>query len=215
MPRWAQLNHSLLVCQLHRHRRHLDIVKTAGHDRIEALQINRDVECESVKRHPASNTDPNRSDLAFGATTQSTAGSIDEDPGPARQPSRRYVQVFERLDQGRFETPQMRMDIATAECIEIEDRIADELPGRVKRHVTAPPDLEEFDLEFAQPGFAESEMRTIRAAAQGDDPWMFEQKEPVSGATRQTVGHGRVLKGERIRVGRLTHPLDRQRLAHR
>ncbi len=109
----------------------------------------------------------------------------------------------------------MSVDISTAQFVEIDDRITDELSGRVKRHVATPPDLEELDLEFAQSGLAESEMRAIRTAPHGDDFRMFEQKESISGATRQTVGNGLVLKGERIRVGRLTHPLDRQRLAHR
>ena len=87
----------------------------------------------------------------------------------------------------------MLINIATIQGIEIDYRIADELPGGVKRDVAAPPDLEEFDLEFAQTGLTEAQMRSIRAASQCDDFRMFEEEEPILRATRESIRNGRVL----------------------
>jgi hypothetical protein len=106
------------------------------------------------------------------------------------------------------------MDIASAQGIEIDDGVSDELTGRMKGDVAAATDLEEFDPEFAQTRLADSEICAVRAATEGDHGRMFEQEKSIRRSPSEPVGHRLMLERECVRVGRLAQPFDRERLAH-
>ena len=102
MPRWKKMRDAFLASQLDRDRRHLDLGKSARHDRIESQQVDRDVECETMERDPTPNTDTDRSNLPFRADARCTTGPIDEDPRPARHSLCRYPQLVEGIDERRL-----------------------------------------------------------------------------------------------------------------
>ena len=104
----------------------------------------------------------------------------------------------------------MRMDIASAKGIEIDDGVSDELAGRMKSDVATATDLEEFDPEFAQTCLADSEIRAVRTATEGDHGRMFDHEKSIRRSSGEPVGHRLMLECECVRVGHLAQPFDRQ-----
>jgi len=162
-----------------------------------------------VKSHPASETDTDRGNLAFGAVRHSTSTPVDENAGPTRDPTRRHTEFLERIDQAGLEPPQMVMHIPAIAGIEVHDRIADQLARCVVGDVAATTDLEDIDPEFPQSLRALPEILGIRTPAEGHDGWMFEQKQTIFRQAGKPIGDRGLLELERFAVGDLAQPLDR------
>ena len=208
MPSRIQMRHPFRPRHLERHRSHLDIPKAAGNNRVEPFQVDGHIQGEAMEGHPPPNPHTDGGKLALSPPALRFASRIDEDSRPTWNSACGDAQLVERRDQSRLETPQMTMNVASSERIEVDNRVAHQLARGVIGHVAATTHLKKLHAKLSQARFAVAQIGSIRAAAQCDDSRMFEKKKTISGPAGQPVGHGLVLKREGFRIGKLSQPFD-------
>ena len=172
-----------------------------GDDQAEEVEIGRDVEGKPVAGHPSRNAHADRADLGV------------PDPRSAQpcDPSRREAVVGADADHHLFEIAHVTVHVATI-GIEIDDRIADELPWPVVGHIAAAAGLEHLDAERGQPFRCRHDIAaTVLLHADGDDVRVLQKKEGVWNAPGLAVVNQGALQLERVRVRDEAKPTDVER----
>ena len=103
------------------------------------------------------------------------------------------------------------MHVARVARAEVDDRVADQLPGRVVGDVAAARHLEQLDPARGQRVLGDEQMLAARAAPERDDRGVLEQQQRVAALAAPTRRDQLVLERERIAVGDLSELLHRER----
>ena len=126
------------AAELPRHRREGRVLEPAGGDPLrERRRIEVDVERVAVRRHPLRDVDPDRRDLPRRRRQPDAREPVD--------PLRLDAELRQRQDQRLLEVAAVPLDVL-AVPLQVEDRVADELPGAVEGRLAAAVRLDDVDL---------------------------------------------------------------------
>ena len=93
-------------------------------------------------------------------------------------PLRGDAQLRQGLDEALLDLPEVPVQVL-AVPLEIDDRVADELAGPVKRHVPAALDLEQLDAALRQERRRREQMPLLARAPQRHDRGMLDEQKHV------------------------------------
>ncbi len=157
----------------------------------ERRRVEVDVECVAVGRDPAGDVDADRRDLPWRTRQPEPGQSLER---LASQPER-----LDRLRQRLLEVPDVALHVA-AVSLQVEDRVADELPGRVIRGLAAAIRLDDVD------GSALREMqlgRLVGAPPERDHRRVLEHDDRVRDRTLRDRAGERALQLPRLEIRNL------------
>src|SRR6185295_10186378 len=120
-------------------RRHDHAIDAAWNDEVEPGEIGGDVEGEAMPGDPVARVHADGCDLS-AARPHARVGGVSLAGNSI---------VSEGVDQRLFDFPEIPVQVLPM-SLEIDDRVANELPGSMERHVTTALDLEYFDTLGAQ-----------------------------------------------------------------
>jgi hypothetical protein len=107
-----------------------------------------------------------------------------------------------------FEIANVPMDIASIRT-QIEDRIRDNLPGPVVRHITTAPRFMHFDALCCKLPIAGFHMRpAVATDAEGYHSWMLEQEQKIGNTPGTALLDERLLQREGVGIRNNTEPPD-------
>src|SRR5215213_652593 len=101
------------------------------------VELRRDVEREAVAGDPSGDPDPDRRDLL----------RADPRTGQAGDPAGGHTPIGADADHHFLDVANVAMHVAAIR-LEVDDRVADDLPGTVIRHVAAAAGLLDVDATF-------------------------------------------------------------------
>jgi hypothetical protein len=174
----------------------------AGNDQVKIAEVGGDVEGETVGGDPAADVDADGGEFFFG----DIARRLNPEAGFAGDAMGGDAEIGGRADHDFFEGADVPVNVA-ADGIEIENGIADDLPGAVIGDVTAAIGFAELDIFLAEDIFGGEKIFLAGVAAEGEDVGMLAEEEDVvdgagfagdGNALLEGVGVG---PGEKAEVG--------------
>src|SRR5256714_3432031 len=171
-------------------RRELGVLDPARRDPLrERRRVEVDVQGVAVRRDPLRDVDPDRGDLP--------RRPLQPDPGEALDPGRIHPERRERADQGLLEVAAVALHIGAVPR-QVEDRVADELAGRVVGRLSAAVGLDDLHLGARR----EVQLGPLRAAAEGHDGRVLEENDRLRHRSLPDRGRERALEVPRLAVRR-------------
>jgi hypothetical protein len=167
------------------------------------IEVRRHIERESVTGNPARDPDADRRELLELAGPVAACVRARHDPR-AGQAGLPYGSDAERRgdsDHHLFEIADVSVNVETVRP-QIQDGIADELPGTVKRDIAAPASLKEFDAVLLERLRCRQHMRSViaRSDSECDHRWVLKQEQLIRDSAALAVFDERFLKIERLGV---------------
>ena len=173
-----------LPAQLGRDRGERGLGQAARRDPLrERRRVQVDVERVAVRRHPLRDVHADRGDLPR------IRRSVDPDAGQSFDSRRLDFDGGERADQRLFEVPAVTLDVLPV-AGQVEDRVADELPGPVVRGLAAAVCLEDLDLGAV----GDVELALLGSPPQRDHRGMLEEQDRVRDRALRDGGRERALQ---------------------
>src|SRR4051812_45789752 len=155
-----------------------------------------------MPRDPVARVNADRRDLP-GAIAR-------PNPCQALVPPRDDSEVRQRDDQGLFDLPEEPVQVFPVP-FEIDDWVADELSGSVKRDVAASLDLEQLDAARGEQLGTGEKMLLLRRASERHDGRVLDEEQDVFGDfTRYACTGDAALVFERFGVGDQAEMLDQK-----
>jgi hypothetical protein len=185
--------------QSSRHRCHTSARNAAGNDQIKMVELGVDVECEAVTRDPSRDAHPNGRDLLVAhpdAGQPFDAAGID-------------TVIGGRANEDRFEIAHVTVNVATV-GVQVDDRIADNLPGPVIGDIAPATGLVNVDAARGEGVGGRKNVRAAAVAAHAErqDVGMFEEEQRVADSASTAIFDEHTLQSERLGVRHSSEPTD-------
>jgi hypothetical protein len=188
----------------------LSVGDAAGNDEVEVAEVCGDIEGETVGGDPAADVDADGGEFFFW----DIARRLHPDTGLARDSKSGDAKIGGGADHGFFERANVPVNI-TADEIEIENGITDDLAGAVIGDVAAAVGFAKFDIFLAQDIFGSEKIFLAGVAAKREDVGMLAEEENVVDGAGFTRGDDSLLKGVGVGPGEEAEVGDEERVHSR
>jgi len=175
-------------------RRGFAVDDATRNDEVEMTQVGRNVVGQAMRSDPTADVHANGGKFLFAVA------SGYPDAGFARNAVSGDTEIGTGTDHGFFESANVPSDISL-DIGEVQNGIADDLPGAMIGDISTPVrDLEFYSL-LPQNVFGGEKIRSVGIAAEGDDMGVFAEKENVMDGPGLASSDDPLLQGKSVGVG--------------